>query len=230
MAIPNASQCSAVPRSLRIGCGKTSDPLVPITSKLCAARGCCWDDGIPEIDSDPVKDACLTGTISTPAKGVQNVGVWTQHVPFSNPAGWSVQIEIAGFVHHGQHGGPGPCCGNTFNLTVANVSNIGFDVRVERTCPNLPNGHCTGKFLGWGQQLLLSWRSGQNPSNCKYPPLPGPSPSPPPPPPKCFYGQGGLPDEEISEVVIISADHLDVGYHGQIVDVVSLFSLHWAQK
>ena len=220
-AFRNQSECSAVPQALRIGCGKSSDPSVPLTPDLCAARGCCWDaNAVTTVVPDPIQDGCRTGTLSTPAKGVQGVGVWTQHVAFSNPAGWSVQVEIAGYVHHGQRGGPGPCCGNTFNVTVANNSNIGFDVRVERTCPNLPNGKCTGKFVGWGQQLLLSWRSAQNPSHCKFPPPPGPSPSPPPPPPKCFYSQAGLSDEQIAEVIIVDADHLDVGYHGQIVDVV----------
>ena len=218
VAIPNASQCSAVQPSLRIACGKSSDRSVPLTSELCAARGCCWDSNtVPQ-----VQDGCRTGTLSTPAKGVQGVGIWTQHVPFANPAGWSVQVEIAGYVHHGQHGGPGPCCGNTFNISIANISNIAFDVRVERTCPNLPGGHCTGKYVGWGQQLLLSWRSGQRPSSCKFPPPPGPSPSPPAPPPKCFYSQPGLPDEQITDVIIINADHLDVGYHGQVVDVVCM--------
>ena len=60
------------------------------------------------------------------------------------------------------------------------------------------------------QQLLLSWKAG-GPS-CAFKPVPvGPTPPPPKPPPTCFYSQPGLPPEEIKEVLIVDADHLDEG-------------------
>ena len=204
---PPPSQCAAVPVARRLSCGGHG---VADTAALCAARGCCWANASePALVAapTPAPGGCLSGSLSTPSAGV-HAASWTQHVAFANPAGFkTVQAEIAGYVHGGQRGGPGPCCGNAFNLSVANVNNIGFTLTVTRWCGA---GGCKGRFVGWGQQLLLAWKAG--PPSCAFPPVPvGPTPPPPKPPPTCFYSQPGLPPEEIKEVLIVDADHLDEG-------------------
>jgi hypothetical protein len=124
----------------------------------------------------------------------------------------------------------GPCCGNTFNVSAVNVNNIGFDLRVERTCPGVKGG-CTGVYIGWGQELLLAWKAGASTSACKFPAPVAPSPPKPPPPPspmQCYYSSPALPPSEIKEVLIIDADHLDEGYHGQVTDVNNrYFDVFW---
>ena len=149
-AQPSTPSCPAplagpsFPPTLRIACG-TSERNVPLTAELCEARGCCWDsmrtlDTPPPPPKQHVHDSCISGVLHTPAGGVKNVGTWKQHVEYANEEGWQLQLEVAGYVHDGHQGGPGPCCGNTFNLTAQNVNNIGFDVVVERTCPGMPAG------------------------------------------------------------------------------------------
>ena len=54
--------------------------------------------------------------------------------------------------------GAGGCCGNLFNISVLNVNNVGFDF-VERYCGAQP---CSGISIGWGQELLLSWKAGKD--------------------------------------------------------------------
>jgi hypothetical protein len=212
---PQQQQCAAVPLELRIGCGKPPHD----TAELCAQRGCCWDPSSP-VSSPPVvlqappPPGCLGGSLSTPAAGV-HVLSWSKHVAFANPSGiHDVEVHIAGYVHGGQRGGPGPCCGNVFNVSVSGVNNVGFDVKVTRFCGA---SGCHGKFIGWGQQLLLSWKAGS--AACPFPQPAGPTPPPPPPPPQCYYGKAGLPPNAIREVLIVDADHLDEGYHGQVTDV-----------
>ena len=62
-------------------------------------------------------------------------------------------------------------------------------------------------------------------------PRAGPAPPPPPapkPPPRCFYDSPALPPAEIREVLIVDADHLHEGYHGQVTDVNNrYFDVFW---
>lgn len=225
-ALPSP-QCAAAtfPAQLRIPCG-TTEKNVPLTSELCIARGCCWDNNATTTTADG--GDCAGGVLSTPSEGYSQ-GVWTQHVAVEGlkDQGWDVSVEIAGNVHDARRSSGGACCGNTFNVSALNVTNVGFVLRVARTCPQLPGGNCTGKFIGWGQQLLLAWKASAkaDAKSCKFQPLPGPpSPGPPSPPPPaapttCYYAHAGLADEDIKHVVIVSADHLDEGYHGQVTDV-----------
>ena len=237
-AATSSPQCSAVfPPELRIACGGAAPGSkhgkgLKDTPELCAARGCCWAPSTTEAQTTAAPapaPGCLSGSLNTPSSGVKTE-TWTQHVAFSNPAGFRVQVEIAGYVHNGHRGGPGACCGNVFNVSAVNVNNIGFDVKVERWCG--PAG-CKGIYVGWGQQLLLAWKAGQRSTSCKFPPMPSPNPSPTPPPSplppaQCYYSSPALPADEVKEVIIIDADHLDEGYHGQVTDVNNrYFDVFW---
>eukprot|EP01052_Picozoa_sp_SAG31_P028950 SAG31_NODE_2838_length_5017_cov_3.102074_1_plen_246_part_00 len=185
-AVDQQGQCAAVPKELRVSCVDSKTAIGPVQ---CAARGCCFDSAV---DHPPgiatAQPGCLGGTLSTPKGGVHTLS-WTHHVQFDNPRGFRVETEIAGYVHGGQRRiGAGPCCGNVFNVTATSVNNVGFDIKVARYCGPMP---CTGKFVGFGQQLLLSWKAaGKTSGNgttdplsrCPFPLPPGPTPLPPPPP------------------------------------------------
>eukprot|EP00039_Didymoeca_costata_P021307 m.344143 g.344143 ORF g.344143 m.344143 type:complete len:974 (-) comp23897_c0_seq1:105-3026(-) len=208
-----------LPPSQRATCGNAA------TEELCVARGCCWASSlVAQPSAQEIQGSCATGNIHTPAEGVHNTSMWSTHVEFENPGRWDVQAEIAGYIHFGKQGGPGPCCGNTFNVTIENISNIGFDVQVVRTCPQDPP--CSGKFIGWGQELLLAWKAGEDVTHCSFPPPITPSPSPAPSPVSpCYYS---TPVTDIKTVLIIDADHLDEGYHGQVTDVNNrYFDMFW---
>ena len=132
---PQCSTASKFPASQRIACGDSTDRAKsPMTASAarCAARGCCWGGSAAPAPPPPPalasEGGCLTGKLSTPAAGVKDTTVWSQHVPFSNPAGFRVEVEIAGFVHNGKKlMGHGPWY-STRNLTVS----CGFWADYER--------------------------------------------------------------------------------------------------
>ena len=198
-ALPSP-QCAAVKD--RVDCSSGNDLL---SETDCLARKCCWHapDGGAALGAPR---ECITGTVDTPAHGVVGTMVWTHHVEFPGGKtidGVPVAAEILGYAHNGAHGGPGPCCGNKFTVSTANVTSTGFDLRVVRTDGSKAKP-------GWGQELILGWKAG--PSSCAFPPKPGPGPAPPPPPAKnssCFFPAEGAP---IEVVHMINSNHFDAGY------------------
>jgi hypothetical protein len=180
-----------------------------LTQPLCEARGCCWHPAPPDslhLFSAQLPAACLNGETKTPQTGVIGTWVWREHVAFGPGKtidGDPVDAEIIGYNHDGKYGGPGPCCGNKFKLTVSKITSTGFDLEVERTDK-------AGK-PGWHQTLIVGWKAGA--SSCKFPVGPGPAPAPAPGPPvptsQCFYPEDGSP---IEMVHMINSNHFDAGY------------------
>lgn len=197
-AVAGAAQCAAVKDRVDCSSGNTE-----LSEADCVARQCCWHPQRGLGGAAP--DECLTGTVNTPARGVVGSMAWSQHVEFGGGKtidGVPVSAEILGYVHNGQHGGPGPCCGNKFTVSTANVTSTGFDLRVVRTDGSKAKP-------GWGQELILGWKAG--PSSCAFPHI-GPSPPGPPAPAKnssCFFPAEGSP---IEVVHMINSNHFDAGY------------------
>ena len=134
-AASNPLQCAAV--SDRVDCSSGNTEL---SQADCLARQCCWHaPSSGERAEQP--DECITGTVDT--KGVVGTNDWSQHVEFGSGKtidGVPVAAEIMGYVHTGKHGGPGPCCGNHFTVTTANITSTGFDLTVVRTDPKAVKG------------------------------------------------------------------------------------------
>eukprot|EP00035_Acanthoeca_spectabilis_P029436 m.474504 g.474504 ORF g.474504 m.474504 type:complete len:967 (-) comp36357_c0_seq1:352-3252(-) len=221
---PTGTECAAITRNRRVSCGIHGSIDTPA---LCAARGCCWDASTTDASSAATMPraegrgtaGCAAGEVETPRTGVR-VQEWSTVVPLPEGAPIStLAVQISGYWHDGETGGPGPCCGNRFNLSIEQVSQSNFTLVVTRVD--------NGPKPGWGQQLILGWKLG-GPS-CPFTPYPTPGPPPPPTPPaataQCFYAK---PAANVTRVIIVDADHLDVGYHGLIADVVnSYFYLFW---
>lgn len=194
----NPLQCAAV--SDRVDCSSGNKELSEVD---CIARKCCWNAPADGREQAEEPDECITGTVDTPAKGVVGADDWSQHVEFGSGKtidGVPVAAEIMGYGHNGKHGGPGPCCGNHFTVTTANITSTGFDLTVVRT-------DASKAKPGWGQQLVLAWKAG--PKSCAFP---GPSPPGPAPPAKnssCYYPAEGSP---IEVVHMINSNHFDAGY------------------
>jgi hypothetical protein len=204
-AASDASSCAA-PVADPVDCSAGNG--ASLTATLCAARGCCWHPS-PSGDGDAVESGeagCIAGVANTPKGGVKGSNTWKAPVEFPGGQindGDPVAAEIQGYVHAGKAGGPGPCCGNTFALSTANITERGFDLVVTRT------GKLSGQ-AGWGQELLIAWKAGTK--SCKFPPGPHPHPGPPPPPEaksQCFYPKTGSPVEVVH---MINSNHFDAGY------------------
>lgn len=99
---------------------------------------------------------------------VDKVNVWIQHVSFQSAMASTPAVRVA--ILGGSAGGvitpDQPCCGDSFDVQAANLTQQGFDYRIERLNPS--------KEGGWGQELLLGWSTDVD--ACPFPALP---PSPP---------------------------------------------------